>query len=139
MAVHICGSRRIWTVYRSSADNGSDLSRPVCVVPVSRLSALATCVQPLVHVSEPLSERTSAAQLHDHYLVPLLQPSAAVTTVAPDSAYLFEQRHVIGQARRHRQYIPPPHFDRARSLGEARRRRAESLGSSLGTLLTRVT
>jgi hypothetical protein len=65
MAVHICGSRRIWTVYRSPTDNGSDLSRPVCVVPISRLSALATCVQPLVHVSEPLSERTSAAQLHD--------------------------------------------------------------------------
>ena len=86
MAVHICGSRRIWTVYRSPTDNGSDLSPPVCIIPISRLSALATCVQPLLHVSEPLSERTSAAQLHDHYLVPLLQLSAAVATVAPDSA-----------------------------------------------------
>ena len=60
-----------------------ELSRPVCVMPSSRVSALGTCFQPLVQAFSPLSERTSAAQLHDHQPA-LLKLSAAVAMVARD-------------------------------------------------------
>ena len=94
-----------------------DLSRPVCIVPISRLSALETCFQPLVQASSPLSERRSAAQLHDHQPIPLLTPSAAGATVVPDRATPLERPHVIGQSRRHRRCTRPPHLGRARSVG----------------------
>ena len=90
----MCSKAKIWPRSARSCTSRlrimlRDLLRPVCVVPISRFSVLETCFPPLVQVSSPLSERTSAAQLHDPHPVPLLKPSAAVATVAPDRATLL--------------------------------------------------
>jgi hypothetical protein len=62
-----------------------DLSRTVCVVSISRSSALETRFQPFFQASWPTSERTSTTtSCHDHQAAPFLRPSGAVATVARD-------------------------------------------------------
>jgi hypothetical protein len=61
-----------------------DLSRTVCVVPISRSSARATPFQPFFQASWPTSERTSTASFHDHPAAPFFRPSGAVAMAAHD-------------------------------------------------------
>jgi hypothetical protein len=61
-----------------------DRSRTVCVVSISRSSALETRFHPFFHASWPTSERTSTAAFHAHQAAPFLRPSEAVATVARD-------------------------------------------------------
>ena len=61
-----------------------DLSRPVCVVPIRRFSALDPCFPPRVPAAAPIAARPAAAPLPAQQPGPLLHRSAAVATGAPE-------------------------------------------------------
>jgi hypothetical protein len=97
-----------------------NLSRPLCAVPLSRLSARATCFQPLVQAS---ALHLKTLQLRNLTILNWPRVSDRLRLGPrwhPIHQHLSQAPHVIGPSRRHCRCAWPPPLHRAAAMGRFR-------------------